>query len=363
MEKLQNNARRVGGRYKESFQSSGFVGKIALGLIPLIAACCLCGICTIPVAANLPDVTPTAVAENVREDERQSVDEESSSEETSETESTETSTNVPPTDTIEATEESTNTPEPTNTKKATSTPEPSTDTPIPPTNTSIPPTNTSFPPTNTAIPPTSTPSNLATVVAVIDGDTIDVDIDGAVYRVRYIGMDTPESGMPYFGEATQANANLVAGQVVRLEKDISETDQFGRLLRYVYLQDGTFVNAQLVRLGFAQAATYPPDVAHSDYFVQLQQEARNAGLGLWSVPPPTATPVPLPPTETPLPVQATQPPPAAVCDCSGNLYNCKDFSTHNQAQACHDYCMAAVGSDIHGLDGNDNDGLACESLP
>ena len=92
------------------------------------------------------------------------------------------------------------------------------------------------------------------------------------------------------------------------------------------------------------------------------------------VPVPTNTPVPLPtntpvpvPTDTPVPVFPTDTPvppaPAAVCDCSGNVYNCSDFSTHNQAQACHDYCMQQVGYDIHGLDGNDNDGLACESLP
>lgn len=60
---------------------------------------------------------------------------------------------------------------------------------------------------------------------------------------------------------------------------------------------------------------------------------------------------------------AQQPTPVPVCSCAGDLYNCGDFSTHNRAQACHDYCMGIVGYDIHKLDGNDNDGLACESLP
>jgi endonuclease YncB( thermonuclease family) len=168
----------------------------------------------------------------------------------------------------------------------------------------------------------------ATVTDVIDGDTIEVTLNGASSRVRYIGMDTPERGDPYFSEATQANSNLVAGQTVILVKDVSETDRYGRLLRYVYLPDGTFVNAELVRLGYAQVATFPPDVRYVDLYISLEQEARNAGSGLWSpiaaiptstpIPPPTNTPVvlatntPLPlPTQTPVPLPTNPPPPPA----------------------------------------------------
>jgi hypothetical protein len=78
---------------------------------------------------------------------------------------------------------------------------------------------------------------------------------------------------------------------------------------------------------------------------------------------PTNTPIPLP-TNTPIPLPTNTvppPPPAAVCDCSGNLYNCSDFSTHSQAQACFNYCSPIAG-DVHALDRN-NDGNACESLP
>ena len=121
----------------------------------------------------------------------------------------------------------------------------------------------------------------ALVVRVIDGDTIEVEIAGQNYRVRYIGMDTPERGDLFFQEATDANALLVAGQTVTMVKDVSETDRYGRLLRYVYLADGTFVNAELVRQGYALVATYPPDVAHQELFVTLQQEAREAAVGLW----------------------------------------------------------------------------------
>ena len=76
--------------------------------------------------------------------------------------------------------------------------------------------------------------------------------------------------------------NLVLNNKVRLEKDISETDKYGRLLRYVYLEDGTFVNLKLVSAGYAYASAYPPDVAHSDEFIQAQQNAREDGAGLWS---------------------------------------------------------------------------------
>lgn len=223
---------------------------------------------------------------------------------------------------------------------------------------------------------------------IIDGDTIDVEMGGRVYRVRYIGIDAPERGTYYYQEATDANAALVEGQEVILVKDVSETDRFGRLLRYVYLLDGTFVNAELVRRGFAQVATFPPDVRHQELYLQLQQEARDAGSGLWAAsvvaavtptwtpaPLPTWTPAPLatwavvpptvaaPPTEVAPPTEPPPPPPdAPVCDCSGNIYDCSSFATHSAAQACFAYCWQVAGRDVHRLDG-DGDGIACESLP
>ena len=124
--------------------------------------------------------------------------------------------------------------------------------------------------------------DLGEVTHIVDGDTIDVSIDGVEYRVRYIGIDTPELDMPYYDQATQANRDLVDGQTVLLVKDVSETDRYGRLLRYIYLQDGTFVNAELVASGYAQAVTFPPDVAFAEHFRQLQEVAREAGYGLWA---------------------------------------------------------------------------------
>ena len=126
------------------------------------------------------------------------------------------------------------------------------------------------------------------VTRVIDGDTIKVNIAGTIYKVRYIGIDTPEldDKRPEFcalaQEATRYNRQLVEGKTVRLEKDITETDQYGRLLRYVYIGD-TFVNAELVRQGLAWAISYPPDTKYQDYLEELEAEARQASRGIWEV--------------------------------------------------------------------------------
>lgn len=123
---------------------------------------------------------------------------------------------------------------------------------------------------------------IATVTRVIDGDTIEVTFeDGRVERVRYIGIDTPERYEDLSREATEANERLVAGKKVRLKRDVSERDKYGRLLRYVYV-GSLFVNAELVRQDYAAVATYPPDVKYADLFVRLQREAREKQVGLWA---------------------------------------------------------------------------------
>lgn len=122
------------------------------------------------------------------------------------------------------------------------------------------------------------PGELGIVVNVIDGDTIDVLIDGREVRVRYVGVNTPERDEPCYAEATQFNADLVADQTVRLERDSSDTDRFNRLLRYIYVGD-TFVNAELVRAGYAEAVLYEPDDREFDFFTDLEAEATAAGAG------------------------------------------------------------------------------------
>jgi len=114
---------------------------------------------------------------------------------------------------------------------------------------------------------------------VIDGDTI--EITGGV-RVRYIGVNAPETDEPGGKEATEANKVLVEGKMVRLEDDVQKLDKYGRSLAYVYLEDGTFVNAELVRIGYAQVSTYPPNVKYVDTFIEYQREALTEKRGMWA---------------------------------------------------------------------------------
>ncbi len=118
----------------------------------------------------------------------------------------------------------------------------------------------------------------ATVTRVIDGDTIDVTIDGQEYRVRYVGVNTPERDEPCYNDAANANRDLVEGKTVILQIDTSDTDRFDRLLRYIYV-DGVFVNQALVEQGYAEAVLYRPDDREHSNFVQLERAAAQAGRG------------------------------------------------------------------------------------
>ncbi len=141
----------------------------------------------------------------------------------------------------------------------------------------------------------------AMVLRIVDGDTIEVSIDGQPFKLRYIGINTPETDEAFGSEATAINSRLVASQTVYLEKDTSDRDRYDRLLRYVYLADGTFVNAELVRLGYAWAVAYPPDTRNKELFVALEQEAEEAHRGFWAGTP-AAEPSPtIPPAGTVVP--------------------------------------------------------------
>ncbi len=123
------------------------------------------------------------------------------------------------------------------------------------------------------------------VVRVVDGDTIELENGG---KVRYVGVNTPESVDPRrkvecFGkEASAFNKNLVEGKRIRLERDISDRDKYGRLLRFVYLEDGTLVNEVLVREGYAHASPYTPDISKKELFREAEMDARIHTRGLWS---------------------------------------------------------------------------------
>jgi micrococcal nuclease len=130
----------------------------------------------------------------------------------------------------------------------------------------------------------------AIVERIVDGDTIVVRVGGGRERIRLIGVDTPESVQPgtpvecFAKEAAAFTARLVPPDTeVRLERDVEARDRFGRLLAYVYrVRDNLFVNLELVRAGFAQVATFPPNVAHTEGFVAAAREAREGNRGLWA---------------------------------------------------------------------------------
>ena len=126
----------------------------------------------------------------------------------------------------------------------------------------------------------------ARVTRVVDGDTVEASIDGKAEDIRYIGVDTPESVKPgtpvqcYALRASHFNERLVEGETVRLEYDAEHRDVYGRLLAYVYLGD-RFVNAELVRRGYATTLTIPPNTRFAELFARLENVALEAGRGLW----------------------------------------------------------------------------------
>jgi micrococcal nuclease len=136
----------------------------------------------------------------------------------------------------------------------------------------------------------------ATVEHVVDGDTIDVLVDGAEERVRLIGIDTPEiahaasgnrpaQAAECFGEQASAYTEslLPVGTPVRLERDVVPRDDYGRVLAYVYrAADGIFVNYEIIRQGYAQPLTIPPNVAFSERMVDAARAAERDDVGLWS---------------------------------------------------------------------------------
>jgi len=131
----------------------------------------------------------------------------------------------------------------------------------------------------------------AKVTRVVDGDTFEITINNKKQKVRLILVDTPETSAPgrpkgYFGtEAKDYTINRLTNQTVWLEKDVQSTDQYGRWLRYVYLDvedgKGEFFNGTLVRSGYARMATFPPNVKYVEQIRLWQKEARDAGRGIW----------------------------------------------------------------------------------
>lgn len=197
---------------------------------------------------------------------------------------------------------------------------------------------------------------LVTVTRVIDGDTIEVDLRGRTVDVRLIGIDTPETVHPSepvgcFGpEASNFTKTRLEGKQVRLGFDVEKTDRYGRTLGYIWL-DGKLFNRMLVRQGFAQVSTYPPNVKYVERFSAAQRQARDSNAGLWGASCPSEE------------EEAVAQPAGGGGgkNCDPNYtgacippyppdLDCTQISATN---------FRSVGSDPHGFDGN-GDGVACE---
>ena len=217
-------------------------------------------------------------------------------------------------------------------------------------------------------PPIAEPelSDLYSVVKVVDGDTIDVSIDGKIERLRLIGIDTPETVDPRkpvqcFGKEASGKAKeLLEGKKVRLESDDTQDnrDKYDRLLRYVYLEDGTLYNKTIIAEGYAHEYTYNLPYKYQSEFKQAQKDAEQAEKGLWAASTcggdteQSAQPQASPPSNQPAPSQS------GGCDpnyspCIPNVsydLDCGDISTS----------VRVIGTDRHLFD-RDGDGYGCES--
>lgn len=219
--------------------------------------------------------------------------------------------------------------------------------------------------------PSPTPDQnitIAKITNVIDGDTFTIE-GGKV--VRMIGIDTPETVRPskpvqcYGKEASLKTQELLEGKEVKLEKDVSETDKYNRLLRYVYIDD-IFVNEYLVKEGYAKSSSYPPDIKYQDKFIEAQKKAQEENKGLWNISAcPTATPKPIvtakPSTLKPVPNTTNYAPTtniqtvtntggAFTCNCSKTCPNMSCSEAQYQLNTCG--CGARDA---------DDDGVACDS--
>ncbi len=136
--------------------------------------------------------------------------------------------------------------------------------------------------------PQQLPSDVASVIKVIDGDTVILRLQGAIETVRLIGVDTPETVHPTklvecFGPEASAftHSVLKPETQVRVQRDVEARDRYQRLLVYLYLIDGTFVNQELLQLGFARTMNIAPNTVFATNFASIETAARKNQIGLW----------------------------------------------------------------------------------
>lgn len=264
---------------------------------------------------------------------------------------------------------------------------------------------------------TETGERLYTVVKVVDGDTITIDLGEKNETIRLIGIDTPETsdsrtGVQCFGKEATAKLKSVIGDRVSIEKDAGEgeRDKYDRLLAYVYNEEGTMLNKYLIAQGYAYEYTYDDPYKYQKEFKAAEADAKKNTRGLWapnacpepaksktstipkqtaaaaavmpvvmlptSQPTTTAThlsaqqevveekkaePKPEPKSEPEPEPEPKEPQSADSYTCSKNTYNCSHFKTQAEAQSVFEQC-GGIDNDVHRLDSN-KDGEVCESLP
>ena len=174
-------------------------------------------------------------------------------------------------------------------------------------------------------------------------------------RIRLICIDTPEKGEEYYFEAKDYLEELVLEKNIELVKDISETDRYGRLLRYIYV-DGIFVNKKIVQEGYAKAYWYKPNTKFCPEIQEAENYARKEDKRIWEDENEEKN-YEKPEIENENNSEANS---QENCQCISDL-DCPDFSSHNEAQECYEYCFKITGKDFHRLD-REKDGLACETL-
>ena len=220
------------------------------------------------------------------------------------------------------------------------------------------------------------------VLSVTDGDTIRVDIDGLSVPVRLIGIDTPEINHPsepiqcYGPEAKEALEELILGKEVVLETDVSETDKYERLLRYVWLGE-TLVNEYMTKNGYAFSSEYPPDTKYQLRINAAEEYAKNNSLGIWDANTcngdvytgtykdpnkviETTAPVVQPVTQ---PSVQTTPPATTFSTPSPQTssYSCSCSKTCSQMSSCEEAYYQLNTCGCSARDG-DHDGVPCESI-
>lgn len=142
---------------------------------------------------------------------------------------------------------------------------------------------------NTTVSTDISKLNKYEVISVTDGDTFKINYKGKETKVRLIGIDTPESvssnkekNNNYGKEASKYTKDRLEGKMISIEFDVQETDKYGRLLAYVYLEDGKMYNKELLEKGYAQVATYPPNVKYVKEFKEIQKQAKENNVGFWA---------------------------------------------------------------------------------